>query len=523
MSNERVTYVSIGASPEFDQSFESALTRVEGEMPLRVATSAPALLPYPASFDDAPAQDLRSPADRRRLVARYARSTPADVDRAVATAAAGYPAWRSRPWQDRVAIMRAAAEKLVEHKFRSAALVTHEVGKTRLESMAEVEEAADLLRFYAGRLEAENGYRREMSRAIPTESTESVLRPYGVWAVVSPFNFPMALAAGMIGGALLTGNTVVFKPSDNAVVSGALLVDALWAAGVPRDALQFVLGGSEIGAALVEHRDIAGVAFTGSFDVGVGIVRGMARDFPRPAIVEMGGKNPAIVTASADVDAAAVAVARSAFGYGGQKCSACSRAYVGREIYPRFVERLIEAAHATTIGLPERKATAVGPLIDERAGKRFEKTLQRIRDGGGQILYGGTRHASEELAQGVFVEPTIATLPDGHELWDEELFLPVLLIRSVQTLDEALALANRTTFGLTAGLFATDTAEIERFLDRIEAGVLYVNRKSGATTGAWPGINSFGGWKGSGGTGVAALGPHYLLKFLREQSRAVSA
>jgi 1-pyrroline-5-carboxylate dehydrogenase len=523
MTTERVTYVSIGASPAFDEQFEVALASAEAEMPLAVGAGAPALFPHPASFSNAPSAELRAPADRRRVVARYEVSTAADVDRAVAAAATGYPAWRARPWQERVAIVRAAAERIVEHKFRSAALVTHEVGKTRLESMAEVEEAADLLRYYARCLEEADGYRRALDRAIPNEATESVLRPYGVWAVVSPFNFPMALAAGMIGGALLTGNTVVFKPSDDAVVSGALLVDALWAAGVPADALRLVLGGAEVGAALVGHADVSGVAFTGSFSVGVSIVRGMARDFPRPVIVEMGGKNPAIVTASADVDAAAVAVARSAFGYGGQKCSACSRVYVERAIAGRFVEGLVAAARATAIGPPERKATAVGPLIDERAATRFAASIERIRRGGGEILCGGELLQGGDFAHGAYAAATVATLRDGHELWDEELFLPILLVRTVDSLDEALGLANRSRFGLTAGLFASDPSEIASFLDGIEAGVVYVNRKSGATTGAWPGINPFGGWKGSGGTGVAALGPHYLLKFLREQSRAVSA
>jgi 1-pyrroline-5-carboxylate dehydrogenase len=273
---------------------------------------------------------------------------------------------------------------------------------------------------------------------------------------------------------------------------------------------------------LVGHKGISGVAFTGSFDVGVSILRGMARDFPRPVIVEMGGKNPAVVTASADVNAAAVAVARSAFGYGGQKCSACSRVYVERAILRPFVDRLVAAARATAIGLPERKATAVGPLIDARAAARFDAAIDRIRRGGGEILCGAALLADGDLAHGAYAAATVATLPDEHELWDEELFLPILLVRGVDSLAEALALANRSRFGLTAGLFASEPSEIEAFLDGIEAGVVYVNRKSGATTGAWPGINPFGGWKGSGGTGVAALGPHYLLKFLREQSRAVS-
>jgi len=517
-ATERVTYISIGASPEFDRDFEAALAAVEPELPVvvRDGSSGP-------SLSSSSQVELRAPADRRRVVARYAPTAEVAVDDAVRAAAEAYADWRERPWRERVAIVRAAADLLASTRFHSAALMVHEVGKTRLEAMAEVEEAADLLRYYADQLEDADGFRRAMARAQPAEATESILRPYGTWAVISPFNFPMALAAGMIGGALLTGNTVVYKPSENAVISGARLVEALWQAGVPRAALGFVLGGERVGRRLVGHPAIAGVAFTGSHEVGMAIARAMPRDYPRPAVIEMGGKNPAIVTASADVDAAALAVARSAFGYGGQKCSACSRAYVDESVYERFVERLLDAARSTRVGLPERKPTGIGPLVDQRALERFERAVERVRAAGGEILTGGRVLTDGELTHGCFAEPTVATLPDtAHELWDEELFVPLVLVRPVRDLDEGLELANRTRFGLTAGLFASDSAEIERFLTEIEAGVVYVNRAAGATTGAWPGINPFGGWKGSGGTGVAALGPYYLLKFLREQSRSVT-
>jgi len=517
--SERVTYVSIGASPEFDRDFEAALSAARGELPLDVVASIGAGRPSGGSR-----VDLVAPADRRLVVARVERSSPADVATAVATAALAFDAWRHRPWTERLALVRAAADRIAAERFRLAALVALEVGKTRLEAMAEVEEAADLVRYYAERCEAGGGFRRTMARALAEEATESVLAPYGAWAVISPFNFPMALAAGMIGAALLTGNTVVYKPSEEAALSGALLARALWAAGIPREVVQLVHGGGEIGAALVGDPRIAGVAFTGSHDVGMAIARAMPRDWPRPAVIEMGGKNPAIVTATADVDAAALAVARSAFGYGGQKCSACSRAYVERPVHDRFVAALVAAARGMRVGDPTVKSVALGPLIDERAGARFDAAVAAIRAAGGEILAGGRRLADRELAHGVYVEPTVATLPDpDHELWDRELFAPLVLVRAVDDLEEALALANRTRFGLTAGLFSGDRAEIDRFLDGIEAGVVYVNRKAGATTGAWPGINPFGGWKGSGGTGVAALGPDYLLKFVREQSRSVTA
>jgi 1-pyrroline-5-carboxylate dehydrogenase len=357
----------------------------------------------------------------------------------------------------------------------------------------------------------------------PSEATESVLLPYGAWAVIAPFNFPSALAAGMIAGALVTGNTVVFKPALDAPVSGELLVRALVEAGVPRDVVQVVHGDAEVGAQLASDPRIAGVAFTGSSAVGMSIVRGAGREWPRPVVVEMGGKNAAIVTATADLQAAAEGVARSAFGFGGQKCSACSRVYVERAVASRFVSLVAERAAAMKAGDPAAGDPALGPVIRQGSVERFRDTVERVTAGGGEVVAGGGVVEDGALAWGHYVEPTLVRgLPRDHPLWSEELFLPLLLVEEVEDLDEALALANAVPYGLTAGLFSTDEREMRRFLDGIEAGVLYVNRRSGATTGAWPGINPFGGWKASGAPGPAALGPDYLLKFVREQSRTVN-
>jgi 1-pyrroline-5-carboxylate dehydrogenase len=394
--SDRVTYVSIGASPEFDRDFEAALAAAKAELPLDVVASIGAGRPSGGERFE-----LVAPADRHLVVAQVERSSPDDVAAAVETAADAFDAWRRRAWTERLALVRAAADRIAAERFRLAALVALEVGKTRLEAMAEVEEAADLLRYYAERYEVAGGYRRAMARALADEATESVLAPYGAWAVIAPFNFPMALAAGMIGAALLTGNTVVYKPSEEAALSGALLARALWSAGIPRQVVQLVHGGGEIGAALVGDPRIAGVAFTGSHEVGMAIARAMPRQWPRPAVIEMGGKNPAIVTATADVDAAALAVARSAFGYGGQKCSACSRAYVERPVYDRFVAALVAAAAAMKVGDPTVKGNAFGPLIDERAGRRFADAVETIRAAGGEILAGGRRHVEGERAHGV--------------------------------------------------------------------------------------------------------------------------
>ena len=207
-----------------------------------------------------------------------------------------------------------------------------------------------------------------MARVTEGEATESVYLPYGAWTVVSPFNFPLALAAGMVGAALATGNTVVLKPSEEAPFSGASLCDALWAAGVPRGALGLLFGpGEEVGAALVAHPLTRGVAFTGSYEVGMSIWRGFSDRWPKPVVVEMGGKNPTVVTARADLPAAAAAVVRAAFGFGGQKCSACSRVYVFREVEREFVEELVSATRALAVGNPLSRDGRLGPLRDGAA------------------------------------------------------------------------------------------------------------------------------------------------------------
>jgi 1-pyrroline-5-carboxylate dehydrogenase len=515
----KVTYTAMATSPELRQRFDAALAAVRERLGGLWGGSA-AEDSLSAALDD-----VRSPIDTSWLVARVVRSSPFEVASAVGRAEGAFEAWRHVDWQRRVAILRAAADRISARALELAAWMVFEVGKTRLEAMAEVEESADLLRYYAAQLEANDGYRRPMGRMAPSEATESVFLPYGVWGAIAPFNFPSALAAGMMGAALVTGNTVVFKPAAETPVSGARLVEELWAAGVPRDALQLVLGPAQTGAALVEDPRLAGLAFTGSFDVGMRLLRGMPNPWPRPMVLEMGGKNATVVTAAADLDSAAQAVARSAYGFGGQKCSACSRVYVVEEVAAPFLERLVERTRAATVGDPTAPGDdpSLGPLIRPRAVEAFERYVAGIRAAGGEVLAGGAVLRDEAHARGHYVQPTLARMPDRHHpYFGEEMFLPLLLVATATDLDDAIAEANRSPFGLTAGIFSRDAAEVSRFLDRIEAGVVYVNRRSGSTTGAWPGINPFGGWKGSGAGGPAALGPHYLLKFLREQSRTIN-
>ena len=234
----------------------------------------------------------------------------------------------------------------------------------------------------------------------------------------------------------------------------------------------------------------------------------------------MGGKNPAIVTQSADLNKASDGVMRSAFGAQGQKCSACSRVYVDRSVRSGFVRLLVEKTAAIKIGNPLDRDVWMGPVINEAAVQTYERAIARAIADGGTILIGGKRRTNGDLGHGFFVEPTVIDgLPVDHPLFNEELFVPITLVADVLTLDEAINLANRSEYGLTAGIFSQDDREIELFFNQVEAGVTYANRRAGATTGAWPGINSFGGWKASGSTGRGTGGPYYLQQFLREQSR----
>ena len=469
-----------------------------------------------------PTFDVVAPADTSLVLAKMQAGTVDDVNVAVAAARAAYPAWSARPWQERVAIIQNAADEIRKRKFDLAAIMILECGKSRTEAIGEVEEGADLLDYYAKQMVLADGFVLPMQSLDPREQNVSVLRPFGVWAVLAPFNFPHALAAGPISGALVAGNTVVFKPASATALSGYALYEALIAGGVPADALQFITGGGQaVGEPLVKHPDVDGAVFTGSKEVGMELYNSFSTEYPKPIITEMGGKNPTIVTANADLDKAVEGVVRSAFGFSGQKCSACSRAYVAREVYDEFMDKLVARTKELVVGNPVDRATFVGPVIDEGAVARFEEAAAEAK-ADGTIRIGGGRPGDPALANGTFVEPTIVDgLPLSHDLFHRELFLPFLAVGAVDSLDEALEAANDTEYGLTAGIFTEDEGEIRQFFDTIEAGVIYANRKGGATTGAWPESQPFCGWKASGSTGKGALGPYYVMQFLREQSRTV--
>ena len=472
MSGDRLADLHLA----LDRAIEDAKTTFGQRYPLMINGGAV----YAASeLED------RSPIDTRILLGTFQMAGREHVRDAVSAARAAYPAWSARPWRERVALLRKAADGIRGRRWELSALMGYEAGKNRLECVGDVEESADLIEYYCNQIEQHGGFATKLGTLGPNEDNSSVLRPYGVWAVISPFNFPLALAAGPAGGALVAGNTAVLKPASATPLLGYALYEVMAEAGLPPGVFNFITGGgSTAGQELIEHPDVDGIVFTGSKDVGMHLIRDNAtRRVPRPLIIEMGGKNPALVMNSADLDKASDGVMRSAFGAQGQKCSACSRVYLTKPIREEFVRLLIEKTRKIRIGNPLNRDVYMGPVINEDAVQTFERAVAQARRDGGTILTGGRRLTDGEFAHGHFVEPTIIDrLPTTHPLFSEELFVPITVLGDVTSLDEAIDLANGTEYGLTAGVFSEDDAEIQRFFDRIQANVTYVNRHAGATT-----------------------------------------
>jgi 1-pyrroline-5-carboxylate dehydrogenase len=313
----------------------------------------------------------------------------------------------------------------------------------------------------------------------------------------------------------------VFKVASDTAWSGRLLAEVFRDAGLPEGVCNYITGGgATAGESLIRHQDIAAVTFTGSYEVGMHIYRSFAQGpWPRPCIAEMGGKNAAIVSRRADLERAATCIVRSAFGLSGQKCSACSLVYVEKAAAGALRERLVSLTEAIRVGDPTEKANWMGPVINAAALARFQKCMDMLGSHG-QVLTGGKQLVQGELGRGYFCAPTVAVAPFDYRLWREEKFVPIVLVGEVDSVDEAIARANASEYGLTAGFYG-GTDEIDDFFAGIEAGVAYANRPQGATTGAWPGYQPFGGWKGSGTTGKSIGSFHYLQQYLREQSQTV--
>jgi 1-pyrroline-5-carboxylate dehydrogenase len=516
----KVTYTSADVDlTAFHASFDAALGRVRGSLGGDYASW---IGDTRAAGNGLPLVDV-TPIDTRVQLGRFAAAGTTDVDRAVQVAHAAQRVWARTPWQERITTLERAAALIRERKFDLAALMSLEVGKSRLEAMGDAEESADLIDYYCRQLEDAAGFVREMARVTPAERNVDVLRPYGVFVCIAPFNFPLALSTGMSAAALLAGNAVVYKPSEDTPWTGLKLYEIYRDAGVPAGVFNYLVGRrEEIGDYLWQHPGVDGVVFTGSKTVGLRIHHGVSTRWIKPCLMELGGKNACLVMPTADLPAAAEGVVRSAFGLQNQKCSATSRVYVHQAVAGPFEDRLLEATEAMRIGDPTERDVNFGPVINERAVARYEQAVAQARHDG-SILTGGCRLTEGALAHGHYVAPTVARLPAESPLFQEELFVPLLAVAAVSDFDEAIARTNSVEYGLTAGIFTADTREIERFFDEVEAGVCYANRRAGATTGAWPGAQPFTGWKGSGSTGKGGCGPYYVSQFMREQSRTVVA
>jgi 1-pyrroline-5-carboxylate dehydrogenase len=462
-----------------------------------------------------------SPTNTEMVLSIFQNGTQQDAQRALNAARDAFPQWSRMKWQERVALMRRAADIINERVFEIAAVLAMEVGKNRLEALADAAEAADLIHYACYQMEKNNGFIVEMGRdplVGYTATNVSVLRPYGLWVVISPFNFPAALTAGPAGAALLTGNTLVMKPASDTPWTVRLLAEAFRDAGLPDGAFNFVTGpGSTLGRALTDSFDVDGITFTGSHPVGMRIYRQFTEGCcPRPAILEMGGKNAAIVSRHADLGRATMGIVRSAFGLQGQKCSACSRVFIEEPVYDELIERLVAQTNDLIVGNPTERNVYMGPVINAAALKDYQNYVEELSQDG-TFLSGGRVLSEGSYARGYFCPPTlVADVPMDHRLWKHEMFLPISMVHKVKDLEEAMQLANDVNYGLTAGLYG-NREEVSWFFDHIQAGVSYANRPQGATTGAWPGYQPFGGWKGSGSTGKNAGGHYYLPLYMREQ------
>lgn len=520
MPKMKVTYATLSAdNEELQSAMDEAIVTVKATW---LDKEYPMWINDAAIYTDQKHESF-SPIDTTMKLGTFQWGDRQHSKDAIAAAKAAFPAWKATSWQDRVALVRKAAELFSEHSFEYSALMIFEVGKSRLEALGEVEETADLLRYYANSMVENSGFIRELGKLNPDDPTEhnySYLQPHGVWAVISPFNFPMALSAAPISAALVTGNTVVFKGSPETPYCNALVAQIFVDAGFPAGVFNSILGPDEAtGQELLDNPEIDGWTFTGSYHVGMKVLRNAASGpYPKPAIVEMGGKNPTIVSNTADLERAALGVARAAFGLDGQKCSACSRVYIHQDVYDLFKEKLVEKTQAFKVGDPSKRDTFMGTVIHQVAYDSYQKHVAMAREDG-TVIFGGNALVEGDFTKGYFVEPTIVEgLPNDHYLQQNELFTPLVILNKATDLEDAMAKANDTTFGLTAGFFGQ---EVEWFFNNIQAGTTYANRAAGATTGAWPGVQVFGGWKGSGSSGKG-IGGHYTLPlYLREHSRTI--
>jgi 1-pyrroline-5-carboxylate dehydrogenase len=465
---------------------------------------------------------LTSPIDGTITTGKYPRGTSKDVSDALIAAEGAFHGWRKTNLSERIRIFRKAVEIARKEKFDIAALMTLNNGKNRREAIGEVDMGIDYMEYYASEMERNNGYEREVRSPTPGESAKNVMLPFGAWAIICPFNFPFGITLGMTTGVLLTGNTAVVKPASPAPALVYAMYDILVRAGIPPGALNLVSGsGADVGEPLVIHPKVNGIIFTGSLEVGQSILdRTKERRYQIPVILELGGKNAAIVSDKADLAKAVRGVVSSAFGYSGQKCVACSRVYVQKAVRDEFLRLLVSATEEFKVADPRKRECRTGPVIHSRAVQDYERAVSMAKRDG-QVLTGGVRLTQDGMDQGNYVAPTVVVgLEESHPMVKNELFLPILCVQEYAELKQALEYANDVVYGLNAGICSEDKQETDYFLDNIQCGTVFVNGVRGATNGAITGVHAFGGWKASGSTGKGSGDIYYLLQFLRQQSRA---
>ncbi|MBP5975802.1 L-glutamate gamma-semialdehyde dehydrogenase [Brasilonema sp. CT11] len=451
--------------------------------------------------------DSVNPSNFSEVVGKIGLLSVEQAEQAMQAAKAAFPAWRKTPVKERAGILRKAADLMEQRRAELSVWIVLEVGKPVREADAEVSEAIDFCRYYASEMERlDQGFNYDVAG----ETNRYIYQPRGIAVVISPWNFPLAIATGMTVAALVTGNCTLLKPAETSSVIAAKLTEVLVDAGFPKGVFQYVPGkGSQVGAYLVNHADTHVIAFTGSQEVGCRIYADAAILKPgqkhmKRVIAEMGGKNAIIVDESADLDSAVVGIVQSAFGYSGQKCSACSRVVVLEPVYDTFVQRFVEATKSLNIGETELPSTQVGPVIDANARDRIREYIEK-----------GKAEAKVALEMpapdnGYFIGPVIfKDVPANGVIAQEEIFGPVVAVIKVKNFKEALEVANGTNYALTGGLYSRTPSHIEKAQDEFEVGNLYINRN---ITGAIVARQPFGGFKLSG-VGSKAGGPDYLLQF----------
>jgi len=456
--------------------------------------------------------DSINPANRSEVVGRFHKATKDLANQAVEAAYKAFQTWRNTPAAERAQLLFRVAALMRERKHEFSAWMIYEVAKTWPEADGDIAEAIDFLEFYAREMLRYAG--KQSLVELKGEDNQLDYIPLGVGAVIPPWNFPCAIMAGMTAAAIVTGNTVVLKPSSDAPAIAYKFFELLEEAGMPPGVVNFMTGsGAEVGDVVVDHPKTRFIAFTGSKEVGLRINERAARTQPgqlwiKRVVAEMGGKDAIIVADDADLDEAATGVVQSAFGFQGQKCSACSRAIIDARVYDPMVEKIAERTAKIKLGNPTDNSNTMSAVINEKAFKAINGYIEKGKAEGGRVVAGG----GSDGEQGFFIEPTvIADVKPGSTIEQEEIFGPVLAVIKANDYDDALRIANDTQFGLTGAVYSSDETKLDRARNEFHVGNLYLNRKC---TGALVGVHPFGGFNMSG-TDSKAGGRDYLLLFMQ--------